>query len=711
MDKNLRYNIDLILIDKASQGANRMRAALGAVEDTARRINTEYGRLGNKLSVVSQQAVQNFKRMSQSVDALGKNFQVIPSTGNPLGPITEGAGRAVPRFNALNNSIQQVAREMPAFAVSMNTGFLAISNNLPILADAISMAKKENDALIASGQKAVPVWKQVAGSLFSWQMALVAGITVLTLYGKDIVDFTKDLFASSDAADKSRKAMEALHNVTKTYAEGLLTEQTNLRYAYDAILKTAEGTAARKLAIENLNKAYGEYMPYLVSEKASLTELATAYEVINSSLRNKIALQVKSAQTDKLIEDAAKKQSEAIAEMQEALADGGATTALSDKIISDLVGDAPKWRSAGDTLREAFDQSIKNISRNYAGLKLNKDVTDGIYDYLKSFYETEGAVEAVNKRVDLLLGKTNQIYTIPEIIVTPDKDKNASDETLNKNLATLGGVTNKINELKAAQQKATGEQQVALTKEIQLWEEKLNLMQRAIAVQMNGNLGNSSFKNSITIPEITGVDSMPGLSIPVEFDKGALQRSWAIMVKQFSDMQKEAEITGQQMAGLLVGGLQNFAQSFGEALASGDGMEVFRSLLLSVMDMLQQFGAALIAAGVATEAFKSLFANPIAGIIAGAALIATVSAAKAALQNATAFADGGIVSGPTYALVGEYSGASNNPEVIAPLDKLKGMLSDSDGTDNGNGEVRFEIRGEVLEGILKKMNHKRNRTR
>lgn len=183
------------------------------------------------------------------------------------------------------------------------------------------------------------------------------------------------------------------------------------------------------------------------------------------------------------------------------------------------------------------------------------------------------------------------------------------------------------------------------------------------------------------------------------------------MQVQFSDSIKELEITGEQISGILTGSIQSFAQNFGQALASGDGIEVFKSLLISVMDMLQQFGSALIAAGVATESFKSLFANPIAGIIAGTALIATAAAAKAALQNATAFADGGIVSGPTYALVGEYSGASNNPEVIAPFSKFKSMIEPMF-TDSGmSGEVRFVIKGETLEGILSKMNRKRNRTR
>lgn len=77
-----------------------------------------------------------------------------------------------------------------------------------------------------------------------------------------------------------------------------------------------------------------------------------------------------------------------------------------------------------------------------------------------------------------------------------------------------------------------------------------------------------------------------------------------------------------------------------------------------------------------------------------------VSAATAIVQaiGVMPFANGGVVSGPTLALVGEYAGASNNPEVIAPLDKLRTMLQPQ-GTVIG-GNVHFEIDGRKLVGVL-----------
>ena len=714
MDKKLNYTIDINLIDRASGNADGLNRRLQLVTTSARQATQAAGQLGDRLSVVSQSSVANFRQAATQVNLLRDNLVQIRNAGQTAAGGLEQMGNAVPRFNMLNMSIQQVARELPAFAYSASTGFMAISNNLPILADAISNARKENAALIASGQAAVPVWRQVASSLFSWQTALVLGITALTMYAPQITSFVRGLFNLSDGADQSRRALEALRNTTQSYGENLLQESNRLRYIYDAINRTSEGTAARRAAIQTLNDTYKEYMPYLLSEKSSLEELNSMYNILNSALQNHIALKVRSAQLDKITEEAAKTQTQAIADLQEALSAQGVSASLSDDLIATLVNDAPKWKEAGDTLREAFLQAVRNIQSD-SGITVSRDAEQGIYDYIQSFYEMDTAVDAVNKRIDLLLGKTDQIKEIGTLVVTPEANKDTEKEQ-NRNLETIGGLTNKINELRKAQSEASAENAINLEKEIQLYQQRLNLLQLTIQKGAAGHLADNNYKDLLQAPAmegLTNVSSLPALKLPVEFDQATLSRAWGIMVQWFSDLQEEATISGEQIGGMLASGIANFAQNFGEALASGDGLEVFKSMLTSVMGMLQQFGATLIAAGMAALAFQSLLLNPIAAIVAGTALVAAAAAARAALQNATtAFANGGIVSGPTLALVGEYPGASSNPEVIAPLNKLRSMIEPATQNETVmNGEVRFVIRGEVLEGIYRKMNHKRMRTR
>lgn len=633
---------------------------------------------------------------SNSADGVNRRLQQM----------AESAQQAAPRFNQLNMSIQQVARELPAFSYSISTGFMAISNNLPILADTIAQVSKENAALAASGQQVVPVWRQVAGSLLSWQTALVAGVTALTMYGPEIVGFIRNLFSLSDASNQSRMALEALRNTTQSYGENLLQETNRLRYIYDAIYRTSEGTAARRAAIQTLNDTYKEYMPYLLSERSSLDELSSMYDILNTALRNHIALKVRNAQLDKITEEAAKTQSKAIEELQEALSKQEVSTSLSDDIIATLVNDVPKWKAAGDTLREAFLQAVRNIQTD-SGITVSRDAERGIYDYIQSFYQMDTAVEAVNRRLDLMQGKTNQIQKLGTLVVTPEAGKD-TDKELNKDLNTIGGLTNRINELRKAQSEASTENAINLEKEIQLYQQRLNLIQLTIAKGAAGRLADSQYKENIAAPDINSL-ALPELTIPIQFDTNRLRENFRIMQQMFSDSIKEMTVlSSEQITGLLS---QSFA-SIGTAIASGDVLDSFKSSLMMLMDMLQQFGTALIAAGVASEALKVVAWSGIGAIIAGGALVAATAAAKAALNRVPAFANGAIVSGPTLALVGEYSGASNNPEVIAPLNKLKSMIEPAVQNDTiMNGEVRFVIHGEVLEGILQKMNHKRMRTR
>ncbi|SET22258.1 hypothetical protein [Prevotella sp. kh1p2] len=118
-------------------------------------------------------------------------------------------------FNGLSMSIQQVIRELPSAAVGLNTFFLAISNNILILIDEIKRMRAVNEGLIKSGQMAVPVWKQVIHSIFSWQSAMVVAITVFSMYGKDIANYVKGLFTVQDAQEEARKEAEAFANAIK----------------------------------------------------------------------------------------------------------------------------------------------------------------------------------------------------------------------------------------------------------------------------------------------------------------------------------------------------------------------------------------------------------------------------------------------------------------------------------------------------------------
>nr|DAV78506.1 MAG TPA: tail tape measure [Caudoviricetes sp.] len=105
-------------------------------------------------------------------------------------------------------------------------------------------------------------------------------------------------------------------------------------------------------------------------------------------------------------------------------------------------------------------------------------------------------------------------------------------------------------------------------------------------------------------------------------------------------------------------------------------------------------------ANAGSEVLKAHAGIPFVGIALGVAGVAAIVAAMASIPK---FADGAIAYGPTVGLFGEYAGASNNPEVVAPLNKLKSLIEPAGNAGMG-GKVVFKIEGRTLRGVLEREN-------
>ena len=123
------------------------------------------------------------------------------------------------------------------------------------------------------------------------------------------------------------------------------------------------------------------------------------------------------------------------------------------------------------------------------------------------------------------------------------------------------------------------------------------------------------------------------------------------------------------------------------------------AILQSFANFLKQIGAQLIEFGIMMIAFKSalksVLANPWAAIAVGAAMVAAAAIMTALIQknakkNVPKLAKGGLAYGPTYAMVGDNPNAQVDPEVIAPLSKLRGMM-----TQGGTQNIALALSGEL----------------
>lgn len=163
-----------------------------------------------------------------------------------------------PKLNNVRMSMQQIARELPSLAMGPQMFFLAISNNIPMFTDALSSARQEYEALTKAGKKATPVWKQVLSSLFSWQTALAALITLSVVYGKEIGGWVKSLFGVKDAALSAAKAQEKVDESFRSSSRDVAEQVTLVMSLSERWKELGDNMADKKQFITENKKEFGK---------------------------------------------------------------------------------------------------------------------------------------------------------------------------------------------------------------------------------------------------------------------------------------------------------------------------------------------------------------------------------------------------------------------------------------------------------------------
>lgn len=163
-----------------------------------------------------------------------------------------------PKLNNVRMSMQQIARELPSLAMGPQMFFLAISNNIPMFTDALASARKEYEALTDAGKKATPVWKQVLSSLFSWQTAMAALITLSVVYGKEIGGWVKSLFGVKDAALSAAKAQEKVNESFRSSSSDVAEQVTLVRSLSERWKELGDNMADKKQFITENKKEFGK---------------------------------------------------------------------------------------------------------------------------------------------------------------------------------------------------------------------------------------------------------------------------------------------------------------------------------------------------------------------------------------------------------------------------------------------------------------------
>lgn len=191
------------------------------------------------------------------------------------------------KTNNLKMQFSQVARELPSLAMGPQMFILAISNNLPMLADAISDVRKQNELLAASGEKGVPVWKQLASAVFSWQTALVAAISLGIVYGKDIMDWVKNLGKANKELSETQKLQQAVNTSHREGGKAASEESAKLKILYTASQDSSKSMKERNKAVDELQKMYPSYFGKLTNETILAGKAASAYDDLTKAIIRK----------------------------------------------------------------------------------------------------------------------------------------------------------------------------------------------------------------------------------------------------------------------------------------------------------------------------------------------------------------------------------------------------------------------------------------
>lgn len=262
-----------IKIYQAAEGSlNQLRAQLIQMKNAYADMSDRGTKEAQDLLAAIQQANTKISEIEQSMGVYSRNV-----------------GNYASGWNGLGMSIQQIGRELPSLAMGWNTFFLAISNNLPILTDEIKRAKDEYNRLKEAGQQATPVWKQVVSSLLSWQTALTVGITLLTLYGKDIIEWVGNLFKAKDGTKELEEAMKRLNTAISSVYGNASEEMRVLKDLNKSLENAKRGTEEWNQIRNKLVTGYSKYLPSIDQEIDKTGTLANSYDRLAESIQKAAA--------------------------------------------------------------------------------------------------------------------------------------------------------------------------------------------------------------------------------------------------------------------------------------------------------------------------------------------------------------------------------------------------------------------------------------
>lgn len=294
-DENKQLKLYSTQIKEANQIAQLQVQIANSAEGSYNRLSAQYAlnkiRL-NQMSAAEREAADSGKKLETETNAI---YQQMIKLQEATGNYRLSVGHYQKTWDGLGISISQVVRELPAAAVSLNTFFLGISNNIPMVVDEINRLRAQNKLLQAEGKATVSVTKSIVKALFSWNTILVIVLTVLSMFSGQIIEWIGSLF-------KGRAAVISLTDALDNIAKEL--EETNGGYGDNIVSlkqlqqewKNLKTTAEKNQWIKD-NKSEFDKLGIAVND---VTDAENIFVNNTEAVVNALRLRAKAAAAQKL---------------------------------------------------------------------------------------------------------------------------------------------------------------------------------------------------------------------------------------------------------------------------------------------------------------------------------------------------------------------------------------------------------------------------
>lgn len=249
---------------REQKALERTSGLYNKVQQRVKSLTLQYNQLATKKALGQKLTTSELSGLKQITLQLNKYDAVLKKVDADVGKHQRNVGNYKSAYDGLGWSVAQLAREAPAFANSIQTGFMAISNNLPMLFDEIAKTKREVASLRAEGIQTSGTFSRLAKSIFSFQTLLSVGVTLLTIYGKDIVNWVSDLMSGDKALNNLAENTKKLNEESTKIASQSIPQFQAL---VNIVTDLTESEERRSDAIKMLKDEYPDFNAEILKEK------------------------------------------------------------------------------------------------------------------------------------------------------------------------------------------------------------------------------------------------------------------------------------------------------------------------------------------------------------------------------------------------------------------------------------------------------------